>query len=61
MKVIMNTKDTVFERISDIVLEYHRDPHEIIKRLINLGFKITKKGEIIYGIKSRNSVFGNTL
>lgn len=45
--LIGNTPDTSFERISDIAVEYHRNPRPIVTRLRTLGFSAETKGEII--------------
>jgi hypothetical protein len=45
--VILNTKDFVFERIKDVILEFHKEPDPIMKRLRDLGFKVSRKREII--------------
>ena len=46
--VIMQTEDVAFERIQDIILEFHSDPAAIIGRLRQLGYKVRKKREIVY-------------
>lgn len=45
--IILNTRDFVFEYIKDIVLEFHKKPHIIMKRLSNLGHEVNRKREII--------------
>jgi predicted RNA methylase len=42
-EIIKNLPDNIFERIDNLIIEYHCESNPIINRLKNLGFDITKK------------------
>jgi 16S rRNA G966 N2-methylase RsmD len=46
--IIENTDNNTFESITDIAMEYHEEPSSLVKKLSDLGFKVS--------IKKRNIV-----
>lgn len=49
--LLLNSTNDVFDRIDDIVLEYHNSPKPLIDRLKRLGYVCNKRGEIIFANK----------
>jgi len=57
--IILNSSQLTFEKISDVVLEYHGRSDLILSRLRYFGFDAIRKGEIIRGTRSaKGSVNG---
>jgi hypothetical protein len=51
--VLQNTEPSVFERITDVVMEYHQKPEPLITTLTESRFDIKKQNSKIYASKKR--------
>jgi hypothetical protein len=47
-KILENADCLTFEKITDVVLEYHRQPEPLMQKLIKLGFGVKRKGVIMF-------------
>jgi hypothetical protein len=52
-EVIENADDLTFEKIKDVVIEYHNSPKPLMQRLTRLGFKVRQQKEIILAAKDQ--------
>lgn len=59
--VMMSTDDTIFQRVNDIVIEYHGNSKSLIERINGLGFDVKIKGEIIYASRKRTVELGKEM
>ena len=53
-EILENADCLTFEKITDVVLEYHRQPEPLMQKLIKLGFSVKRKKEIIYSSLKTN-------
>jgi hypothetical protein len=51
--LFQNTDPSVFDRIKDVVMEYHRKPEPLIKTLIESQFEVKKQKTKIFASKKR--------
>jgi hypothetical protein len=50
-EILENADPITFKNINDIVLEYHRQPEPLIRKLTKLGYNVKRKKEIISATK----------